>query len=266
MKWIFFLLLNLFFVCAYSQSITMKQIDSLDFKSHKYKAFVGVDTQENFFFTKDQEIIKTDLTKQWSYTSFELGFPSGISLLNSLEILVFYEQANTFVMLDRFLNETNRIRLNDLAPPQSAKLLTNAKNNEIWLVDNYENKLKYINYQNNVRSSVSINLSELILDLKANFNNAYLLAENFLYQFDNYGTLLHEIKLRLDEVSKFVLGNRYIILLGKTRNYLYDTNLKKIGSFVLSKNNKVDSYLKDEIFYIFDDGIITKHQLEISKE
>jgi len=193
MKWIFFLFASFLFCSALSQSITVTKIDSLSFKFHKYKRFVGVDTQQNFYFTNNQEVIKTNAIEEWSYTSFELGFPSKVSLLNPLEILVFYEQANTFVLLDRFLNETNRIHLGELNTPQSAKLLTNAKNDEIWLVDNFDNKLKFINYINDLRSSVSINLSKPVIDLQADFNNAYLLMPNTLQHYDNYGTLLQEI-------------------------------------------------------------------------
>ncbi len=266
MKQVFTFFILSFWLQLSAQDVEMKLIETLDFKQRNFTDFIGVDTQENVFFTKNQEIIKTDHKSEWSYTSFELGFPTHVSLLNSLEILVFYEQANTFVLLDKFLNETNRIRLNNLNPPQSAKLLTNARNNEVWLVDNFDYKLKYINYQNDIRSSVSINLPEFIQALQANFNNAYLLTENVLYQFDNYGTLLHEMNIKSENISSIILGNRFLILQGKTRSYLYDLNLEKLGSIVFPENNIKDACLKDEKFYIFENGIVTIHQLEITKE
>ncbi len=264
MKWFCILFFHFVILTTLGQSIEANVVQTLEFKEENFKTFVGVDTQENFYFTRDQEVIKVSGGQEWSYTSFELGFPSNISLLNSLEILVFYEQANTFVLLDRSLSETNRVQLNNLTTPQSAQLLTNAKNDEIWLVDNFDNKLKFINYLNDLRSSVSINLPEPILDLKANFNEAYLLSENNLYQYDTYGTLLHEIAVVPD--SKLILGNRYLVLNNKEGYILYNVNLLKEGTFDIKQNNTVDSYMKDEKFYIFENGIITTYQLEIKKK
>ncbi len=256
--------MNIFICTAFAQSISVKAVESFVFKKESYKSFVGVDTQSNLYFTRGQEMIKVSGDQEWSYTSFELGFPSHVSLLNPLEVLVFYEQANTFVLLDRFLSETNRIRLNDLNTPQSAQLLTNAKNDEIWLVDNFDNKLKFINYINDLRSAVSINLPEPVLDLQANFNIAYLMSENTLYQYDTYGTLLHEIEIEVD--SKLILGNRFLVLKDNKGYHLYDTELTKKGTFSVRENNTLDSYLKDEKFYIFENDIVTIYQLEIIKK
>ncbi len=251
-------------ISCYAQNIEVQLIDQVSFKGEKYKHFVGVDTQSNFYFTNNQEIIKTDQHQKWSYSSFELGFPSHISLLNPLEILVFYEQANTFVLLDRFLNETNRVSLNNLNTPQSAKFLTNAKNDEVWLVDNYDYKLKFINYINDLRSAVSINLSATVIDLQADFNNAYILMADTLQHFDNYGTLLQEMPLE-NEVQ-LLFGNRYLLLVATTGYTCYSSNLQELGSFTIPQNIESDSYFKDEKFYIFENGIIFTYKLKITKK
>lgn len=71
------------------------------------------------------------------------GNISSIDATNPLKLIVFYKDFSTIAILDRFLNYRNRIDLRSQNMPQ-IKLVTNSYDNNYWLYDELENKIKKI--------------------------------------------------------------------------------------------------------------------------
>ena len=121
------------------------------------------------------------------------GNPSSMDVSNPLKILLYYKNYSTVVVLDRFLNMRNTInfRTQNIF---SVKAIASSYDNNIWLFDEQDYKLKKIDEQGkplletvDCRTFLEEAPSpEKIID-RENFVYLYDTAKGF-YIFDYYGT------------------------------------------------------------------------------
>jgi len=262
MKQLYFL----FFLCygsliCWSQEINISLIDSISFSKNTFHNFVGVDNYENLYFSNFETVTKIKDHQKWVYTNFELGIPSSISIINPLQVLIFYKETNTIILLDRFLNETRRIDLNQLNPPKIGWWVENTKNQEVWLYNGETNRLLFFNYRNNISLSQTIPFLETPITLVGNFNTAYVLFKNKIHQYNIYGTLLNSVEV--DNLTKIKIGSSYVIGAANNQFKIYDTDLKFIGNFKFSKNSPIDFSLREEKLYIYQNSMLFIYNLAI---
>ena len=241
--------------------VNLKLVDSLDFKSQKFDAFVGVDIHENLFFKKGNVLIKTKDTEQWEYANFELGNITSVSLLNPLQILLFYKETNNIILLDHFLSETRKIDLNNLPNPKVAEWVENAKNQEVWLYNNLNNQLELFNYQSLNSISTSIPLSKTPTSLAANFNTVFVLFKDTIKTFNNYGTVLKDKKI--DSIQKIQLQNNNLIGITKNKLILLDKDLNTAFNIKKPKNTIKDFFVSHEKLYIYKESKLYKYIIEL---
>jgi|GEM_PF-3412966 len=253
------LLLNI--IACLSQEIAVTLVDSISLPKNKFQKFIGIDTHDNFYFSNLEIITKTQKSESWVYTNYQLGVPTSISILNPLQILVFYKEANSIVLLDRFLNEIQRIDLNLLNSPKVGWWVENTKNQEIWLYEGEKNQLEFFNYKTNIVLAKSIPFLEIPKQLAANFNNAYILFKNKINKYNIYGTLAKSIYIKEMSIEELKINRSYIIGNSKNNFQLYDPNLKNLGSFKISKNNNKDFSLSAEKLYIYNGSKIFIYKL-----
>lgn len=86
-----------------------------------------------------------------SYKNFSAGNLSLIDASNPLQILVYYNESGTLVLLDRQLNLINTISLNQFNI-QKVNAITRSYDNNYWLFDEWDNKLKKIDDKGNILS------------------------------------------------------------------------------------------------------------------
>lgn len=149
-----------------------------------------------------------------------------IDATNPLKILLYYRNFSTVVVLDRFLNVVNTI---DLRKQQifQVKAIGQSNDNNIWLYDEQNNKLKKIGEEGKV-------LFETV-DLRTVFDDApsptqifdqdgfvYLYdPEKGIYVFDNYGSFKTKVSyLGLTDLSVF---GKTVIGLEKQQMLAYTT-------------------------------------------
>jgi len=258
-------LFSLFFLTlitsAVSSQITYKPKDSISFANKKYQKFQGIDVYENLFFTKQETLIKTDGNTTWEYANLELGIPESISLLNPLQVLVFYKNTNTFVLLDRFLSEIKRINLNNITPARVAQWIQNTKSQEVWLFNSLNNELEFFNYQTNTKRTDNIPVNGTPIDLTSGFNSAYLLFKNKIKGYDNYGTSFSDVPV-LGAV-KISLNNKILMATYKEELEFFNIHLNSLGSTKKPKNTTQDVFLSNEKLYIYTDYTLYVYQLII---
>ncbi|WP_010179766.1 hypothetical protein [Aquimarina agarilytica] len=249
-----------------AQDMNLKLIDSLAIPNNEYTKFIGVDTHNFLFFTKHEIVTKTDGTNKWVYTNYELGEPTSVSILNPLQILIFYKETNTLVFLDRFLNETQRIDLNSISPSKIILWAENTKNQEAWLHNEITNSLEFYNYKNNSTRSQTIPFSEKPSCLTADFSTAYVLFDSQLCSYNIYGTQLNCAPSK--KMDKIVLAANYIV--GSTPNksefLFFDTTLKTVGSSIILQNNWQDFSVRNEKLYIYNGSNVYTYQLILSSK
>ncbi len=126
------------------------------------------------------------------------GKLSTIDVSNPLKILLFYRDFSSIVVLDRFLTPITTIDLRKYSILQPGAIGLSYDNN-IWVYDEYDNKLKKINEQGNLlmetsdfRSVFNQTVSpQKIMD----DNGLVYLADttNGVFVFDSYGTFQKKI-------------------------------------------------------------------------
>ena len=104
-----------------------------------------------------------------------------LDVTNPLKILVYYKDFATIVILDRFLTTRSSIDLRRLGIPQ-VKAIAQSYDNNIWLYDELENKIKKIDENN----SVLLESSDLRLVFDDSINPQKMIDNNGqLYLYDN---------------------------------------------------------------------------------
>ncbi len=86
-----------------------------------------------------------------SFKSLSLGNISLLDASNPLQLLVYYNESNTLVLLDRQLNIINSIALSQVNI-QKVNAITRSYDNNYWLFDEWDNKLKKIDDKGNLLS------------------------------------------------------------------------------------------------------------------
>ncbi len=86
-----------------------------------------------------------------SYKNISAGNLSLIDASNPLQILAYYNESGTMVLLDRQLNLINSISLTQFNI-QKVNAITRSYDNNYWLFDEWDNKLKKIDDKGNILS------------------------------------------------------------------------------------------------------------------
>jgi hypothetical protein len=124
-----------------------------------------------------------------------------IDVSNPLKILLFYRDFSTVVVLDRFLSNlaTVNLRKYNILQPGAVGL---SYDNNIWVFDEYDNKLKKIDEQGNHMLETSdfrsIFNQSLLPQKIINDNGLVYLADsaNGVFIFDNYGSFKKRVDVK----------------------------------------------------------------------
>lgn len=245
-----FLLLNLFLVNA--QEIEMEFINQFQLIVDE---FIGVDEFENLYYIKNNTFYKKGTKETISYTNTQLGKITSVDIKNPLKIVLFYSDFNTVILLDNKLNElSNRIDFNEELFSKNISLLEGSSNNNLWIYSLDDNTLQLYNYKAKKVGFTSQSLSFSKTDFKAkqlvsSYKNCWLIGENNILEFNEYGTFLNEIQVSGAEDLK-LLKEGFIYL---KDNKLYKNYNKKVSPVKLEKEISIESfYSNNNEIYIFD--------------
>jgi hypothetical protein len=183
--------------------------------------------------------------------AYKYGKITSIDASNMFKILVFYKPFSTIIVLDKFLSEVNKIDLRSQNIFEIA-CVANSYDNQIWLFDEQENKLKKID-DNGIAHQFSNDFRLLfdtsIIPNKITDNNGTLFVSTHncgTYLFDYYGgfkkkiatTFLKNIQIINNKIVG-VDGNKIISFTKSTFDEsIINTNLLLgLGFVFIIKNN-----------------------------
>lgn len=182
-----------------------------------------------------------------------------IDVTNPLKPLLFYKDFSTVVVLDRFLANRASVNLRSFNVLQPSAIGLSYDNN-IWVFDQYENKLKKIDEAGNIlleTADFRTLFNQGIAPHKIiNDNGLVYLADsvNGIFVFDNYGAFKKKIVLKAwDDID---VRNGMIIRLHKDAVVVYnptnftERSLKFPSSFVpyihsFTTSNKLVTFSQD---------------------
>ncbi|MES2892334.1 MAG: hypothetical protein V4725_09990 [Bacteroidota bacterium] len=189
-----------------------------------------------------------------------------IDVTNPLKLLLYYKNFSTIVVLDRFLNVRNSINLGK-KNIFKVKAIATSYDNNIWVFDETDNKLKKINDNGDVLLETAdfrnlfdtIPSPQKIVD-QDGFVYLYDPQQGF-YTFDYYGALKNKLPF-LHWNDPEVIG-KSLYGFSDSSLYQYQSGSLKLSEFKLPGNFKQATQIKainDMLYLLHPDGI---HQYKV---
>jgi len=255
-------LLTIFFVFSISLH-AQKQIrlELKDSSLLNVERIYGIDNfGTSYFSTENNTFHKKTKDTTLTYTNFQLGEITTANAFNPLKINLFYQDFNTAVILDNRLAEVYKIDFNKSLPYKNVSFISTGFDNTLWIFNQDLQQLELYDYKTNKSRLKTVPVQSKVLDLKSDYNYCYLLTENYLYEYNYFGSLIN--KYTNDGYDRIAFNKNYIIL-------------KKLNSlYILLKNSNVITPVKhanllinqflvtNETLYIYDDETLRQYQIK----
>lgn len=262
MKRLIITFVGLIFCNAFGQvqNLTPSSTNSQALKADR---FIGFDTYENQYFIKDNNFFKQNKNKSWQYKNIALSKINQVDLQNPLQLVLFYKDFNTVVVLDSQLNETSKINFSETAPDLSPQTVSLASQNSLWVFDLNSQKLGLFDILKNKFHSITVPFKESIVAYQSDYNYFYWIdSKQNCYVSTTFGTI--SFLGKVPEFDQMQLVTSKSILLKKDSIFtLY--YLEKETSQNISINEKTfkNFYYKDQILSIFTSEGITNYKITI---
>lgn len=231
---------------------------------------IAVDNlQQLYTVSKDYKLNKYDAKGNllYSFNENSLGSLSHIDVSNPLQTLVYYQEYNTIILLDRTLSELYRFDLADLDIFQ-AKALGISRDNNLWFYDQNSATLKKTDQQGKILQE-SADLTLVVdVELNPNFlveqdNKVYLNnPKEGILVFDVFGGYLQTIEL--PNLDFFQVYEQQLFYLEKNKLMSFDLSLLQIANITLPMNisNLKQIGLAQEQLYLHYPDQIMVYQIE----
>jgi hypothetical protein len=194
-------------------------------------SYFSVDNLDNIYVVTAANQLKKIDARGDSVTAFNdvkrYGNPSSIDVTNPLKLLLYYKPFSTVVVLDRLLNARNTInfRKQNIFTVQS---IATSYDNNIWLFDEQENKLKKIDEDGKLQMESpdlrmlfdSIPSPVQLID-RDNFVYLYDSTKGF-YIFDHYGAFRN--RLTFLKWTNVEVSGKMIYGFNNNKLYSYELN------------------------------------------
>ncbi len=233
-------------------------------------SFEGIDTYNNVYYIRDMVLYKTGVQGRYEFRDYQLGPISTVDIINPLNIVLFYEQVNTVILLDNRLNEIERINFNTLPEFINISAAKNAGNNRLWIFNVDSQQLELYNYRSGLKTAISQPLSGNFEALVSDFNYCYVLTENSLLSYNVYGSFLNEIAL--EGCRNISLFNDRIFVVTEAENIMIKKGFSETEvqfealKLPLPENSIKDLQLTQDFLYIYDGNNIRGFSLTKPKK
>lgn len=228
-------------------------------------SFMDVDVLDNLYLITAGNSLKKIDARGDSVAVFndvkKYGNPSLIDVSNPLKILVYYKNFSTVVILDRLLTLRNSINLRKMNI-FSVKTLATSYDNNIWLFDEQDFKLKKIDDDGKVLQETTdwrllmdaVPLPEQIID-RENFVYLYDEQKGF-FIFDYYGSFKNNLPF-LHWKHTAISGNK-IYGFFDSRLYSYELKTLSLKDYIIPAffENYADiKTMNGKVYLLKKDGV-----------
>lgn len=231
--------------------------------SLKADTFIGIDSYNNFYYVKDRTLYKKSQDKTIQFSDLRLGTISTVDLLNPLRITVFYAETNTAVILDNTLNEITRVNFSAIENFRNVSQARTASDRRLWIFNTDLQRLELFDYQNNRVDSNFTPQADIALELASDFNTCWVLSEDNLYHYNQYGSLLE--KLPATSLANIAILDENLFGIQDQKLFI---KTKQSASWQEIKNLPQDTkafYLKAGNLYLYRLEKISTYTLKLPK-
>lgn len=255
----FFIFFLFGFIGVAQQQVKAIVKDSTQLKA---ESIFGVDefgalyysTENNTFHKKTKD---TTIT----YANFQLGKITSANTFSSLKINLFYQDFNTVVVLDNRLAEIYRVDFNTILPYKNVSFVSIGYDNTLWIFNQDVQQLELYDYRTKKVRLKTVPVQSNVLELKSDYNNCYMLTENYLYIYNYFGSLIG--KHKNEGYEKMAFCKAHLVLKKEDNLYIMQKNESKIQP-IKHANLLINQFLvTNETLYIYDNEILRQYQLKI---
>lgn len=253
---ILFLFLSANGVAQNTVKATLTDSTTLDAKS-----IFGVDTFGTLYYTTDDNTFnKKTKDTTITYTNYQLNEITTANAFNPLKINLFYQDFNTVVILDNRLAEVFKIDFNTTQPYKNVSFVSTGFDNTIWIFNQDLQQLELYDYKTNTMRLKTVPIQSKVLDLKSDYNNCYLLTEDYLYSYNYFGSLI--AKHPNSGFESLAFSKAHLVLKKENNLFLLSKNSDEIKP-ITPTNLLINQFLvTNETLYIYHDEILRQYQLK----
>ncbi|WP_400074829.1 hypothetical protein [Winogradskyella sp. R77965] len=259
MQKLFYILFLFGYLGAAQQQIKASIKDSTKLKA---KNVFGVDTFGTLYYaTENYAFHKKERDTTITYTNFQLGEITSANTFNPLKINLFYQDFNTVVILDNRLAEIYKIDFNVIQPYKNVSFISTGFDNTIWVFNQDLQQLELYDYKTNKVRLKTVPVQSGVIDLKSDYNNCYMLTENYLYIYNYFGSLI--AKHKNSGYEKMAFSKGHLVLKKENQLHILSKNTSEI-ELVEHPKMLINQFLvTNETLYIYDDEILRRYQLKL---
>jgi hypothetical protein len=194
-----------------------------------------------YFLSRNHSLVRIDSLGRplGTFSPQTRGRIASIDAWNPMKILLFYQDRQELLLLDRFLRPISNTTLTDINYTGTAKVAALANDDNFWLFD--ETNLTLSKLALNLRKVVIETPLNLILDkerfdvkqLQEYQNMVYLLDANGIFVFDNLGN--YKKKLPISGISSIGFLNNELYFVQNNTLHFIDLYTSKKRTIQLSK-------------------------------
>jgi hypothetical protein len=254
------LLLILCFWNALGFSQNTIPLEKLELNSWEIDNYLGFDNQKNQYGIKNNVVIKRSTT-DFEYKNIGLGKITYVDFQNPLQIIVFYKDFNTVVLLDNQLNEIKRIDFNLNPELIQLEAVGLSAQNQLWIYDGITNKIGLYNITNDHLKWISTPIKRGINKYFSDYTFFYWIdVNNQLFSSSIYGTIYRiGIVPKHDKIQ--LISNSTALYSYENEIYFYEITKERSSKIKLTENFVGNFFFKDGILAIFTQNIITNYKL-----
>jgi len=258
-KILFILIINFLCFSLQSQEVipAVKQSDT----QLTCDIFLGFDNQKSIYSLKNNILTKNSDGITYQYNNLSLGKITNVDFQNPLQIVIFYKNFNTVVLLDNQLNEIKKIDFNLQSTPVTIEAVDLSSQNQIWIYDSISSKIGLYNVNTDTFKWISTMLENPILYYESDYTHFYWTDINLnLYRISIYGTIEKlGILPKFDVIQLTKNGNSIY----KIDDELYYYNVTSKSSNKIAIDEKIISkfFFRDGILSIFTQNEITNYKI-----
>lgn len=261
MKTILFLFGLFFSICVHSQDvIAPSTIDSLTVTADNY---IGKDNLKNDYFLKNNVIKKVNAIEKFQYQNVSLGNIEKVCLTNPLQIVAFYQDFNTIVLLDNQLNETQQIDGNKLEIPIKFEGFGLASQNQVWLYNGFLQKISLYNFNTNSNKIISTPISGKIKDYFSDYNFFYWIDEsNKFYSISIFGKIKTIAEIP-DYKSIQIINQKKLIYRINQELFYFNASKSSVTKININQKSLDNFFFSNGILSIFTHNQIINYKIDL---
>ena len=225
--------------------------------------FIGYDGFGNIFYIKNNVLFKKTEKSLLNYQNLALGKIKKVDILNPLKVVVFYEEFNTVVLLDKQMNEIQKIDFSKNETPIIASAIGMSGQNQLWLYNSLNQQIGLYEIATNQIKHLGIPIIENILFYQTDFNNFdWIDKQNQWFSCSVFGRVINNGKLKYQNQIQ-LLDKNLVLYLKENELFLFDRSSALDYKIVIIDKSFEKFYYKDQILSIFTNQGITNYKITL---